>query len=310
MLVKLSFEPIGNGRKILLLPILSIRTNTIIDSMAQETEDSLQQYKPQRFQLIRTLEDLRAGVLAWRIWSALAWNEFIMTYRRSLIGVFWIIISFLGFVAVKILIFGSMMSESNPTYYYVYMAVGYFIFSFLSAAITMASKVFISAEKWIKNDHLPLSLYAFKAIVRELFTFVLTAVVIVFVFLYFRFPASRQVYLVVPALMLLLINIFWIKILLGTICTRFRDIEYLVATIMRVMLFLSPVLWMPEQMGSLMTYLWWNPFFHLIEIFRGPLINSEIAWVSWLYVSCMTLIGSVVTLIVFSLFRHRIVFWL
>jgi lipopolysaccharide transport system permease protein len=108
-----------------------------------------------------------------------------------------------------------------------------------------------------------------------------------------------------------LINAVWVKLFLGVICTRFRDLTHLVNTVMRVMFFLTPIIWLPEQLGErVMQFLWWNPFAHFIWIFRTPILDGDPAVESWIYVGVVTVVGWVLALTAFSLFRKRIVFWL
>ena len=50
------------------------------------------------------LEDIRDGVVGWRMWAMLAWNDVRRRYRRSGLGQFWLTLSMaatiggLGFV--------------------------------------------------------------------------------------------------------------------------------------------------------------------------------------------------------------------
>ncbi len=74
--------------------------------------------------------------------------------------------------------------------------------------------------------------------------------------------------------MLWIIDAFAICLLLGTFCARFRDIGPIVASIMQIAFFLTPVIWQPEQLGEHAVYLPLNPFFTLIEIVRAPLLGT------------------------------------
>jgi lipopolysaccharide transport system permease protein len=187
--------------------------------------------------------------------------------------------------------------------------LGFFVWQFMYSIVGAAPTVFTASENWIKNDALPLSVYVYKLIARNLFNFLFTAAVVVIVMAFLRPSLDWRVVLIVPALLAYLLNAVWVTILLGVICTRFRDVSHLTQTVMRVMFFLTPVFWLPEQMGDLMKFLWWNPFSHFLWIFRSPIIDHDPALASWAYVGVLTVVGWSITLVVFAAFRRRIVFW-
>ena len=96
--------------------------------------------------------------------------------------------------------------------------------------------------------------------------------------------------------------------LFGTLCARFRDIPPIIQSIMQMMFLLTPILWRPEQIpGRQLVYIL-NPFYYLIEIIWAPL--QGIAPSLFTVVSAMTAVGFVVSLLFFSRFRNRIVYWL
>ena len=264
-----------------------------------------------RSQFAAAVRDIVRGARMWPIWLALSWEEFKTTYSRSVFGLLWVTLSFAGFVFVKLIIFSAVLPTPDQNYYNAFLVTGYFVWQFVSLSIITAPLVFVSSQAWIKNDSLPLSLYVYKAVAREFYNFLLTAVVVVAAFLYIGYRPGPSAWLVFPATFLLVVNALWCKILLGVICTRFRDVTHLVRTVMTAMLFLVPIFWLPEQMGRLYDeYLWWNPLVHFLEIFRNPLIDETVRWESWMYVGIVTVAGTVSTLVLYALSRRRLVFWM
>ena len=253
--------------------------------------------------------DIARGVGFWSLWSALAWEDIKTTYRRSIFGVAWVTLSFLAFIFVKILIFTPFMGGDNAEYFTVYLTLGFLIWQFITQLVISAPVVFLQAESWIKNDPLPFSLFVFQSMSRATFNFLLTCIVAVIVLVWYQWPVTPMALMAIPATISTLFNAIWVYLLLGVICTRHRDFSHLVQTVMRFMFFLTPIFWLPEALGPLMEYLWWNPFAHFIWIFRSPILDGDIAMVSWIYVGYVTLIGWTVTLFVFTRYRQRIVYW-
>lgn len=84
----------------------------------------------------------------------------------------------------------------------------------------------------------------------------------------------------------------------------------LVQSVTRVMLFLTPVIWMADLMPRRAIFLTWNPFYHYIEIVRAPLLERPFDPLHWQVAIGGTLIGWVVTLAIYTRFRPRIPYWL
>ena len=97
----------------------------------------------------------------------------------------------------------------------------------------------------------------------------------------------------------LLFNALWVQLFFGLICAKFRDITHLVQSMMRVMFFLTPILYMPEQLGSKAHLLNYNPFTHYIAIIRDPIFLNEFPILSWQVVGGLTLLGWILALLTF-----------
>lgn len=259
---------------------------------------------------INAIQDIQSGAQRWRLWTALAWEDIKSTYRRSLIGVLWVSLSFATFVAVKILIFGSMFGTATDAYYGAYLLLGFFSWQFMSQVVSTGPSVFTRSENWITNDPIPLSVYVYQNVVRSLFDLCLTALVVIGGLVFWGIEWHSLSWLALAALALYALNAFWISLLLAMLCTRYRDFQHLISTIMRVMFFVTPIFWIPEQLGSqTMAVLWWNPFAQFMWILRSPILDQTFNPENWIYVGLVTVFGWSITIFTYGLFRRRIVFW-
>lgn len=254
--------------------------------------------------------DLLDGCAQWRIWTALSWQEFRSTYRRSVFGILWVTLSFAAFVFIKLTIFSSLLTIGVPGYYDTFLLLGFFIWFYMSQSVSGAPETFISAQGWVRSEPLPLSIYTFKAVLREMYGLLLTSVVVVLGIMYIGFPVSISgVLMCLLAIPFYMVTAFSVKTVLGIVSARYRDLSHLVKAIMMPMMFLTPIFWMPSQMESLMKYLWWNPFYHYIELFRTPLLDNRFPVESWLFTLVFFVFVSLAGALLFARFRHRIVFW-
>jgi ABC-type polysaccharide/polyol phosphate export permease len=98
--------------------------------------------------------------------------------------------------------------------------------------------------------------------------------------------------------------------LLGTLSTRFRDIPPIVATVTQMMFLLTPILWRPDQIPGREWIYVLNPFYYLVQVIREPLEGISPSLFTWTVALGLTAVGFVVSLLFFSRFRNRIVYWL
>jgi len=116
----------------------------------------------------------------------------------------------------------------------------------------------------------------------------------------------------IPGLLLLVVNLTWIALIFGVICARYRDLPQIVGSILQVLFYLTPVMWMPsllpQRAGLYLLDL--NPAYHLLEIVRSPLLGDLPTTMNWAVSVTLALIGWSLTLTVYGRYKRRIAYWL
>lgn len=253
--------------------------------------------------------DLRDGVLSVHIWPMLAWQEIKQRYRRSTLGPFWLTISTGALIGGMGPLYGKLFGR-NIGEYFPFLAIGYILWQLLASILTEAGQTFVSAEQYIKQIRLPLAIHVLQMVWRNLIVFAHNLIIIVLVLMIY--PPRFDWWLVTAPLGVLAIavNGMWIGLLLGMVCTRFRDIPPIISSLVQVCFFLTPVLWQPGMLGRHAWAVNFNPFFHFLEVVRAPLLGKAPNLLSWLVVFCITVGGFGLTLAIFARFRARIAYWL
>jgi len=254
--------------------------------------------------------DLLSGLKLWRIWMMLSWQEFRSTYRRSIFGVLWVIAAFAGFVFVKLIIFSALIPTEDGKTYNMFLTIGLYVWMYFLLVVNSAPATFTGARGWISSEPLPYSVYVFKNIMRELYNLGLTFLVVIAATIYIGYATPVKSLYAIFAVLFYIVNAVWIKFLFGIIGARFRDIGHFINAVTLPMMFLTPIFWTPEQMPNIMKYVWWNPFYHYIEIFRAPIITGALPMESWMFVLTLFGIGTAATIVLYARFSRRIVFWL
>jgi lipopolysaccharide transport system permease protein len=254
------------------------------------------------------IEDIRGGLAAWRIWTKLGWNDILQRYRRSFLGPLWLTASMaimvvaLGVVYAQI--FKMSLQEFMP-----FLCVGLLVWSLISSVLTEAGALFTGAESYIKQVRLPYSLYAFRFMWSKVIIFGHNLVIYFGILIYFRIWPVPAVFYALPGFAILVINGVFVAIYLGIISARFRDVPQITASLVQIAFFMTPIMWKPEFLGSQHILATLNPFFHLIEIVRGPLLGELPTLDNYIAAALITTVNGLLASFFFARFRARISYW-
>ena len=254
------------------------------------------------------LRDLTQGARRWPLWGFLGYHEIRQRYRRSVLGPLWITISMGVMILALGLLYGAIF-RLDLADYLPYLTLGFIIWGLLSSFITDGLQVFIKSDGFIRQMAAPLSVHVYKMVWSNLIIFAHNLLVFVLIALWFQVPVGWGLLIAPLALTLLVVNGVWIGLLLGLLSARFRDIPLIVANVVQVLFFLTPIVWKPDMLPGKTPFVDANPLFHLVEILRGPLLGQPMALESWVFVGGITLVGWALTLLALTAYRWRIPYW-
>jgi homopolymeric O-antigen transport system permease protein len=256
------------------------------------------------------MADILEGVLDWRMWGRLGSQEVRRRYRRTVIGPFWTSIS-LGIFIFTLGILWAQLWKQNPKTYLPFLCAGMLAWALVAAIITEGCSAFVASEGIIKQLPFPYTVLSCTVVWRNVLTLFHNVIIFVLVALYASVPFTWSSLLVVPALGLIFINGIWVVTLLALLCSRYRDIQQVITSILQVSMFVTPIFWAPEQLGvGFKKFVDYNILYHYVDILRSPMLGRAPATWSWVVTIACTLIGWTVTLVMFSRFRRRVAYWL
>lgn len=232
-------------------------------------------------------------------------------YRRSKIGPFWITLSMSvtigGMGAIFATIFGTPLENYLP-----FLCAGMVIWTLLSTTISDACNVFTSSENIIKQIKLPFHVYVIRLVWRNLIIFAHNLLIFPIICLLFEVPYSVALLFSIIGMILVLLNLIWIAVLIGVICTRYRDVSQIVFSVLQLWFFVTPIIWKPELMEEKgrVAVLLLNPFYHLIEMIRAPLLGNMPSGFSIIFVVAMLVLGSSFSFMLLGKYKDRLAYWL
>jgi ABC-2 type transport system permease protein len=288
----------------------------------------------------RAVADIRGGLHERELWSHLGWQDIKQRYRRSVLGPFWITIS-QGVLALGLGLLYSQLFGLHIQTFLPFIATGFIIWGFISGCITEGMESFIANEGLIKHLPAPLTVYALRTVWRQTLMFAHNMIVYVIIMLIFFTnlnhsyalddgrcdPGSTSIchpglgwYMLsaIPAFVLLAINAGWVTLFLGVISTRYRDFPQLIGSIIQLLFYLTPIVWPIDQLYSgggrdsvswALPFVYLNPFYHLVQIIRAPLIGQAVNIWSWVVVVGIAVVGWGLALLVMRNYRSRVSYW-
>ena len=252
--------------------------------------------------------DLLNGARLYELWSRFAFHDIRQRFQRSVLGPFWLTISMGTMVAVLGLVFSTLfhqdVAKTLP-----YISTGIIFWGLLTSCINEGATVFISAESYIRNLPMPLSVHFYRMMTRNIMIWGFTMAIYVVVAVYFNLTLGWNTLLFIPGFILFLINAAWISLAVGVLSTRYRDIPQVIANAIQVIFFLTPIFWSPESLPNRPVFVVFNPFYHLIEIVRAPLLGDVVSQLSWGLSIGMALAGLGFTAWLYRRAHARIAYW-
>ncbi len=254
--------------------------------------------------------DLTRGVSAWRLWLLLGMDDIRQRYQRSRVGQFWITVSMLVTIVALGLVYSYLFRMSLRDYL-PSLTLGIIVWALISSMVTEASTVFTGADSYLQQVPMPKTIFVYRMLVRNLVTFAHNVTIVPLLYLAFGIMPGWPVLLAPIGLVIAAINGFWIGLLVGMLCARFRDLPQMVNSLMQIAFFVTPVMWRQDQLPHEMSWLVdVNPLANLLRLIRDPLLGRVPAASAYLMGIALILAGFSVTIPFFARFRARIIYWL
>jgi lipopolysaccharide transport system permease protein len=241
----------------------------------------------------------------------LAWQDIRQAYRRSAVGPFWLTIGMGVQILAMGFVFGQIF-EAEIQSYIPFLAVSIILWGLIATTINEGCMTFISSEAMIKQLNFPHVMHVFRTVFRNLYTSAHNVVLIPLVFLVFMKAPGASLFLLVPGLIILTLNLGWVVLLLGIVSARFRDMPPIISSVTTIGFFVTPVMWSSDLLGDNQLahlLLGLNPFYHWLQIVRLPILGQWPTAENWGLALLMAGIGWAVALLVYKKFQTMIAYW-
>lgn len=231
-----------------------------------------------------------------------------LKYRRSYLGVIWSMIEPLLTMVVLTLVFGTLLGHHEKTFP-VYILSGRLIYSLFSQSTTTALKSIRQNEGLIKKVYVPKLLYPMSAVVFNYILFVISLVVLAGVSLALGlYPTVKVLFAIIPLSVLFVMSV-GTGLILSTLGTFFRDLEYLWNVALMLVMYASAIFYYPDAIldSSVSWILKYNPLFCVISNFRSCLFGENMDMWMLVYSSVFSLVSVAVGYVIFEKNKNKFI---
>jgi len=207
----------------------------------------------------------------------LAWRDFLVRYKQTVVGVAWSLLKPLLTMLVLTLVFGRFgRMPSGGVPYAVLVFCGMLPWQFFSNALSESGASLINNANLISKIYFPRLVVPASSIIASLVDFAISGCFLVVLMVWYRVVPPLQI-LFLPVFILLALGAsFGAGVWIAALMVEYRDFRAIVPFIVQFGLYLSPVGFqstiVPEQYRLLYSL---NPMVGVIDGFRWCLVGGE-----------------------------------
>lgn len=234
----------------------------------------------------------------------LVWRDVKVRYKQTALGITWALIQPLLGMIVLAFVFGrvaKLPSEGIP--YPLFAFAGMLPWTFFSNAVTNGSMSVVTSGNLLTKVYFPRILIPVATVLTALVDFLIAAVMLLPLFLYYRYvPSVRLIYGLPIAMAVCLAFALGLSIALSGLVVRYRDLRHAIPFVMQIWMFGTPIVYSMSVVPA--KYRWVlniNPMAPVIEAFRRWVFGGEIGTAGLLWAAA----AAVVLMLAGSVyFRH------
>ena len=245
-------------------------------------------------------------------WAYSSWLDIVIRYRRSRLGVLWMLLPPLLYVGGIGYFYGRLMG-ADLSKFIPHMGIGYVMFRMAAMVINESASVLAGHQSFILDGHVRLTDFVLRVLAKALFYFCAALPVVLVAVAMDPQVGLAGALLSVAGLVLAIVNLLWIGLVVSLIGARYPDTYELMGSIFIFAFIVTPILWSADLVpadsmrGQLIRA---NPLYHLIEIVRAPLLGEPLDPSTPSYVLVMTLAGWAIAWLCYRRYARFVPLWI
>ena len=209
----------------------------------------------------------------------LVWRDLKVRYKQTVLGVAWVLLQPVVSMAVFSVLFGGLLkvpSDGVPYPLFAYAAL--LPWNYFASSLSKSSTSLVGSAHLITKVYFPRLIIPLSGVLSGLVDFGIAFLVLVGLMVYYGVTPTWAIVLLPAFLLLAVLTALGFGLWLSALNVRYRDINYLIPFLVRVWMYLTPVIYgstiIPERFRFLLSL---NPMTGVVEGFRWALLGNRLA---------------------------------
>jgi ABC-type polysaccharide/polyol phosphate export permease len=266
-----------------------------------------------QLQLSLLLRDFYKSTKAYGFWLYSSWLEVLLNYRSTVLGPLWIVVGTGVFVFAVGTLYNRVVLSGGSNVYLAHLAIGMTLWFLFIQTVVKSCDLFTANRGILLDGEITYTDLLLKLLATNLIYLVHNSVIIILVFIVLAIMPDLPALVLFVTLPLVLANVLWICTVVAILGTRYADLEELIHSSLRLLFFITPILWIPHEhvRGSFVdAILYLNPFYYFIEVIREPLLYGTIPWFEISVLAVALPIGWLIASYLYARTRASLPLWL
>ena len=203
-------------------------------------------------------------------------RDFKKKYKRTVLGIFWSLLSPLMMLGVISFVFSQFFGRTIE-YFVLYVLAGQIVFAYFSESTNTGMVSLLNNADIFSKINVPKFLFVLSRNVSALINFILTVVIFFcFVFAYGIEPNLLMLLIFYPIICLIIFN-YGIGLILSAFYIFFRDMQYLYSLLLQIVMYGSAIFYSIDMLNkSYQVVFYFNPLYLYITFIRDVVIYNKI----------------------------------
>lgn len=255
------------------------------------------------------LWDLRGIVSSFELWTFLARLDIRKRYARSVLGPLWLVVINAIYIFSLAFVF-SILFKIKGGELLPWIAIGVTFWNFIGSFLIESSSNFATNNQIICQERVSFSALMASCLFKNFLIVAHNFIVLPIIMVFFSVPLNYNILWLLAGLPMFIIILYPVGFIIGILSTRLRDIPPLIQGLMTIGFFLTPVMWLPEQVSSHAYVYDYNLFAQMLEIVRSPLLGQAPSLWSFAYTTAFAIVFWAMLIFFLARYRNRIAYWI
>lgn len=237
-------------------------------------------------------------------------REFLLKYKKSILGSFWAIINPLAMILIYTIIFSKIMHAKLPGIssgfaYSIYLCSGLLTWGLFAEITGKMLNIFLDNANLLKKISFPRLTLPCIVICNAMVNFVIIFSLFLIFVLFNGFWPGLAIFEIIPVLIIQIIFSVGIGILLAVANVFLRDVGQFFGIFLQFWFWFTPIVYPVSILPSkIITFMYLNPMLPIITSYQNIFVfNTSPSWISLLY---PLLLGVLICILGFYSYKNHI----